>query len=246
MKSLCLLVSLALASSSAPAAPDNPLQIQDEKALAHFTAGMDAWLAKDYATAQRQLEAAYEIEPLPSLLYSLGQLARVQGDCDLAHARFAAFLKTGPTARATEDTGVNLERCEPREPRPQTPAPSLDPTLEPGTSSPAMVADGPSRRSVDHLGLSLTIVGGALTVAGAGVFGAAFAEQARAGDETSVSGFERRLGVARAEYWSGVAIGTVGVGLLVGGIVRLVQVRRKRGTAKNVSLAVRHSASWRY
>jgi hypothetical protein len=257
MKLASTLLAFTLGASSA-APSDNPLDLHDQAALGHFTAGMDAWLAEDYATAQRELEAAYEIEPRPPLLYSLGQLARLRGDCETARVRFEAFLATGPSADAARDTRVNLERCEPQEetvpPPTEAPAERLteEPVAEATGSEPtedptgAPTADEGGRP--DPLGVSLTVVGGALTAAGAGLFGASFAEHRRAEDEFGVSGFERHLGRARTEYWTGVGLATAGVGLLVGGIVRLVLVRRARSRRDSgrAAFGPRHFPGSRY
>ena len=105
MKLVSILLAVALAYGPSPTKPANPLHIEDEVALGHFTAGMDAWLAEDYATAQDELEAAYAIEPVPELLYSLGQLARLQGDC-VGHGRGSRRTsRPGPPPRRRRTLG---------------------------------------------------------------------------------------------------------------------------------------------
>jgi uncharacterized membrane protein len=63
---------------------------------------------------------------------------------------------------------------------------------------------------------------------GFGVFGGAFAQQQRAENEPDVGAFESGVRRARAMYWSGVGLASVGAALAVAGIVRLVIVKRRR------------------
>lgn len=244
MKLVSIVMALALAAPPAASQPENPLDLQSDEALSHFTVGMEAWLAKDYTTAQRELETAYELEPRPPLLYSLGQLARLQGDCDLARERFEAYLETEPSPEAAEDTRVNIERCEPAQP---VPPPVVEAPTEP---PPDELVDRPPppprKQGPDVLGLSLTIGGSVIAVTGAGLLGAAFAERRRADDAFGVDEFEQRVDRAQAEYWAGVALTSVGAALLVGGITRLLLVRRRRARSVAFSPRVRQVASSRY
>jgi hypothetical protein len=216
---LAQLVLVAL-SWSAPAnagVPDVPAEITDPSARQHFAAGMQAWLEEDYPRAQRELEAAHALDPVPVLLYSLGQLSRLQGDCVRARERFLAFLDTNPPEAAVTDTRVNLERCKVAEPEAEP-----EPIAEPVAPQPV------APRRIDALGVALTVSGGVIASVGLGVFGGAFAVRGRANDETSYPAFLRGTRRADAMYWSGVALTTVGTAVLVGGIVRLVMVRKRR------------------
>lgn len=235
MKLLSFLLATALASGPAPAPTerDNPLKIEDPAALRHFTTGSEAWLAKDYPTAQRELEAAFEIEPVPELLYSLGQLARLQGDCAGARARFFAYLETGPAPAAAEDTRINIERCEPEVPELPTVVVPPEPEIRPPVDAPGAPTPQ-ARQRPDALGISLTAIGAGVAIAGAGLFGASFAERGRAGDEPGVNAFERRVERSRAEYFAGVGLMAAGLAVLTGGITRLLIVRhRARRSARS-------------
>lgn len=218
------LVLLAL-SWSAPApdsGPEVPAEITVPAARDHFAAGMGAWLEEDYPRAQRELEAAFALDPAPVLLYSLGQLSRLQGDCARARERFLAFLDTNPPEAAATDTRVNLERCRPAEPIDEPPIEPIDP-VEP---DPNPVPPRPEPKP-DTLGVVLTSVGAVVAGVGVGVFGGAFAVRGRADDAFDVATFERGVRRADAMYWSGVALMSVGTAVLVGGIVRLVLVRKR-------------------
>jgi hypothetical protein len=217
-----LILSLALAAPPAGDAPEIPAEITDASARSHFSAGMTAWLAEDYATAQRELEAAYASQSVPLLLYSLGQLARLQGDCERAREHFLAYLATNPPPRAAEDTRANLARCD------TGPVATVEPPPpEPVTVDDPPTAVEPPRARVDGLGLGLTIGGAVLAATGAALLGTAFARQRSAEDQASVDDFERGVRGAKAQYWSGVALMSVGGAILIGGVVRLAIAGRK-------------------
>jgi hypothetical protein len=225
LASLVVAAALVLAPASTPA--DNPLGFADVEARARFDAGMEAWHADDYPTAERLLEAAYALEPKPALLYSLGQLARLQGDCREATERFEAFLASEPGPKAAAEARVNLERCAaelaaaPPEPEP-APAPAPAPSPTPPPPQPV-----PPPPKPDALGISLTVVGSAVAVVGVGLLAGAFSVQQRAEDERGIDRFERGVQAARTQYWTGVGLATAGTAALVGGVVRLVLVKRR-------------------
>jgi hypothetical protein len=222
---LAVLLSAAIGSAGPPT-KSLPIELQDEQARAHFSTGMDAWGEKDLATAQRELEAAYAIEAEPQLLYALGQLARLRGDCDRARERFTAYLATNPSEKSAKETRVNMERCTPAEPEVSAPPPEPKPPID--TTPPVIDQPPPPKPRPDGLGIGLTTAGSVLAVVGVGLFGGSFVERNRAEDEAAVDDFERRVKRSTAEYWSGVALMSVGGALLVGGIVRLVLVRKRR------------------
>lgn len=219
-----LLLSLAIAAPPDTAAPEVPPEITDVEARAHFTAGMIAWNADDYATAQRELEAAFAEQPVPMLLYALGQLLRLQGDCEQARERFLAFIATNPPEREAVQARLNAERCQPA--KTSTPAPTPPPVVvdvPPPSKPPAQRA---SKRP-DALGLGLTVGGTVIAATGAVLLGSAFARQHRAEQENDVEMFERGVRGATAQYWSGVALLGAGGAVLVGGIVRLAIASRR-------------------
>jgi hypothetical protein len=225
MTRLILLASIWLAHAPAQA-PEIPAEITDTAAREHFAAGMRAWLDEDYPTAERELQAAYDRDAAPVLLYSLGQLARLQGDCTRARRHFLAFLATDPPEAAAADTRVNLERCQgagieaPLEPAPE-PAPPVD------VPAPAP-APQPRAKRPDAAALSLTIAGATIASAGIGVFGGSFAVRERANDATDFGDFDRGVRRSDAMHSAGIALMSVGAAVLVGGVVRWIVVGRRR------------------
>jgi hypothetical protein len=227
MKTIALVLSLVLAARlEEPPPPEVPPEITDANARAHFTAGMKAWLSDDHATAQRELEAAYAIDPAPILLYAIGQLERLQGRCDRAREHFTAFLATDPPAAAAEDARANLERCGGALPTAEPPPP--EPVVDAVPDEPKPLPEPtPARKRVDRLGIALTVVGSAIAAGGFGLFGASFVDQRSARDFTDVAGFDRRVHRARIEHAVGLSLAGVGAAVLIGGIVRLALSRRR-------------------
>lgn len=231
MTKLIAVILSAAIGPAAPAAKPLPIQLEDEQARAHFSTGMDAWGEKDLGTAQRELEAAYAIEPEPQLLYALGQLARLRGDCERARERFTAYLATNPSEKSAKETRVNMERCTPAEPEATAPPPEPKPPVD---ATPPVVDTPPpaAKPKPDGLGIGLTVAGSTVALLGVGLFGGSFVERSHAEDDANVDDFERHVSRSKAEYWSGVALMSVGTALLVGGIVRLVLVRKRRAAQR--------------
>ncbi len=100
---------------------------------------------------------------------------------------------------------------EPPPPKPTLPPPDIAP---------------PKPRKPDALGISLTAIGSVAVVAGLGVFGGSFAEQQRANEQSDLNSFDRHVRTAKVEYATGLAVASVGVALLIGGIVRIAITRR--------------------
>ena len=231
MTLVSLVCAAALVLGSVEPTEDNPLGFDDPAALADFNAAMEAWQVEDYATAERLLESAYEREAKPALLYSMGQLARLQGDCERATEKLEAFVETGPSEKAEAEARVNLERCaaeleaakQEEDEHNDVVEEVVPPPVLPETDDPPDV--GPERP--DALGISLTAIGGALTITGFALFGSAFAVQSRAEDEAAISPFERGVDRARTRYWTGVGLASVGGAVLIGGVVRLIVVNRR-------------------
>ncbi|MBK6921771.1 MAG: hypothetical protein IPH07_30525 [Deltaproteobacteria bacterium] len=226
---LSTLLSLALA---APAAGpiEVPPEITDAAARDHFAAGMAAWLRDDYPTAQAELERAYAQQSVPILLYALGQLSRLQGDCERARERFTAYLQTGPSESAAQDTRVNLERCVSATPEPPPPAvPS--PRVEVTPASATVLDRAPPRGRGAAIGV--LAAGAVVAPIGAVLLATAFARQRAAERESGVDAFERGVRGARAQYWGGVGLLCTGAVAIVGAGVWLAVLQRRRPVSRS-------------
>lgn len=225
----CAVALLGPPTTPPPSDASDPLGFTSPEARAQFEAAMAAWQADDLEVAQRLLESAHALEPKPALLYALGQIARLRGDCATARAHLRAFLDTDPSPTAAAEARVNLERCA------EAPTPDPTPTdapPEPAVPPPVEPPAPPPRPGPDALGIALTAVGAAVAATGVGVGGSAFAVQDRAERERSVLRFEQGVGQARVRYFTGVGLVAAGSAVLVGGVVRLVIARRRRASGR--------------
>jgi tetratricopeptide (TPR) repeat protein len=141
----------------------------------------------DYPRALEEAEQAYRLDPLPQILFNIGQCHRALKHWERAsyfYRRYLAKVPDAPNRRAVEDRLVEVEyrlKTEqlpaPPQPAPQPPpkaAPTLDappaapqPTL-PAAPPPAVTAAPESPKSHSHLlGIGL-VVGGVVAGAIAG------------------------------------------------------------------------------
>lgn len=209
-----------------------PGEFEDPRAQAHFDRAAELWGAGDYEGADAELAAAAAIEPTPALRYAQGQLARELGDCERALEYYQEFLETTePNTRPREEVLMNMARCQatmPVAPEPLAPEPSTEPPpVEPPPDSP------PSR--VDRVAVGLLAAGSVVTAAGLGLGIAAGLDYRSADESARLDDFERYRRRSRIELGVGIAAGSVGVALLVAGIVRWVKHPRGRslGTRAN-------------
>ena len=84
-----LLLACLLSAGSAGASSHRS---RHAEAVKHFRAADVAFLAGRYAEALRELERAYELEPRPELLISMGQAHRRLGHLDEAIERLDRYL----------------------------------------------------------------------------------------------------------------------------------------------------------
>jgi hypothetical protein len=84
------------------------------RARRDFEEGLRRFNAGEYATAIQWFDAAYQLAPLPGLLYNLAQAHRLSGDCARALVLYRRYLATNPvgTNRARAESRVSdMERC---------------------------------------------------------------------------------------------------------------------------------------
>ncbi len=242
LTALPLLASLAVCATSAPALADESGPGKD-----HFDRGMIFYNVQDWPSAIRELRAAYETDPKPEYLYSLGQAQRQSGDCGAAILSFRAFLRqaTGKASAAAEGfihvceaqlkTQQDAQKAAIAAPIAAGGAPGA--TTAP--AAPAAPAPPNSTWYADPLGDTLAVLG----IAGAAV-GTVFFVQA--GSKVSAATSAPQEGAWSANSSSaktdsllgGVGVGVGGV-LLAGAIIRYVVVgSRGREAAASPSVGV--------
>jgi hypothetical protein len=102
---------LALVSSSAIAWSDNKPALNPQ-ASAHNEIALTAFSVKDYATAAREFEAAYDADAEPALLYGWAQSARLGGHCADAIPLYRKYLDANVSPQSLEAARTNIAQCE--------------------------------------------------------------------------------------------------------------------------------------
>lgn len=227
MTATILATLLATALCAAPAGTE-------PSALDEATA---AWEAGDWATAAEAFGRAYEDEPSNAVLWAHAQALRKSEQYEAAIAAYERFVETGPPEQDRKAAQIHIEACR-RALAEATPEPVSDPVSEPETEpepepepqpDPGPQLDTPRRRP-DGLGIGLLAGGAAVAGIGVGLVVGAHVIEGRSGTSPTEDGYRDDIG--RAQVLQGVGIGALAVGgaLLVGGVVRLV-VMRRRGDA---------------
>lgn len=212
----------------------------------HVQKAQTCYDAKDFDCAVRELQAAYDIKPVPGLLLNIGHAHLDAGRPQEALTFYALYLrsekKLTPDRRAEVETFREQARQKlrqgPATPPPPTPAPAETPapteTPAPAATPPPAAAPvaaptetppppaSPPKDTVSSArppagGLALIGIGAGLLIVGAGLGGAA---AATAGQVTADAGpFNTELDSrGRTFGTAGIALDVIGGLVLVGGI----------------------------
>lgn len=177
-----------------------------------------------FADALVELEAAYELDPKPPLLFAMGQLHARLGHCQDAVAFYNRFLAThpavGPMTMATEAIAACKVDPTPaivdHELAPPVGVDVAPPPAPPIATAPIVVHYArPWYR--DRVGDALVVGGLVVGVAAAVVYRKALVDRDRADGTRSYDGYASQIDSAHAERTYAIVLGAAGVGLLVGG-----------------------------
>jgi hypothetical protein len=102
---LLTLFAVTCLSSLALAAP------QPKEGKEHFDKGMSAYNVQDWAQAITEFKQAYQLDPQPAYLFTLGQAQRLSGDCDAALFSYRAFARNAPPKQAGAAVDL-IKGCE--------------------------------------------------------------------------------------------------------------------------------------
>lgn len=159
-------------------------------------------------------------------LYAQAHAERFRGNCKDALALYARVMAAEPDGLFGQHAREGIKLCEQKLDDERAPPPA--PKVEPTPPQPLPPPDRVQRRGADPLGAVLLSLGVA-SLAGAASLAALSGTHARrldrAGDEQTIVDERRR---ARAFEGAAIGVSVLGTGLVVGGIVRLVQRRRHR------------------
>jgi len=139
---MVLLGTLAFAGHVCADESDDQQQRQrHSQAKAHFERAKKAFLDGQYQKAATEYLRAYELVPLPALLFNIGQCFRNVNENERAMAAFEAYLKAAPHApnrEAVKRLIANLRARQKQRPTEAAPAPSPEsPQAPPTVAEPA-------------------------------------------------------------------------------------------------------------
>jgi hypothetical protein len=103
------LIALALVVAPMLARADRPLIPEAEL---HRLSAHEHYAAKDYAGAAAEYEAAYKIDPVPTLLYSWAQALRYGGNCDRALVVYHRWIDTGLSTAQNKAAQLGIAACK--------------------------------------------------------------------------------------------------------------------------------------
>jgi tetratricopeptide (TPR) repeat protein len=234
-----LLVAALLVTATAPALAD---QKRDEKAWReakeHFKRGKRLHDSGKYDEAIVEYEAAYQLAPIPDLLFNLGQVYRLKGENAKAVDAYERYLQAAPEGPGASDAREFLAELRARnapDPQPvEQPAvddrpppirPAIEPVREPPIDDPAPLADVDEPRPGGGLRIA-GIVTGSVGVVGIAL-GVKFGLDARAASD-DISGVRdtwtlalderiREGERAQRNMWISYALG--GAALATGGVL---------------------------
>jgi hypothetical protein len=85
----------------------------DGQAEAEVAAGIQAFGAGDYASAEQAFKESYAMDPSPCTLYAAAQSVRLEGDCCNAENLFKSLLRSNPPAPLAHAATEDLHDCNP-------------------------------------------------------------------------------------------------------------------------------------
>jgi hypothetical protein len=203
-----------------------------DEARAHYERGLALYGEKDYASAIRELDAGYALEPRREFLFAEAQAHRLNGDCKSAVPLYKRFLDSEPDDVQVNAAHIALARCA--EQMATAPAPAPLPKAPPiGTSAPVLPPPAMPAPAApwykDPVGGVLLGAGVAALAAGAGFSLAALSARDDANQRAAnYPDFTSRWSTARAR--SQIAAGAFAAGAALTGVAiyRYWRVRRAR------------------
>ncbi|HEY5920744.1 MAG TPA: hypothetical protein VIV11_03695 [Kofleriaceae bacterium] len=208
-----LVIALWLTSIAHAEEPQKP------EAREHLNAGGAAFTAGDYVEASKHFNAAYEIEPLPDLLWSWAQSERMAGRCVTAKGLYRKYAREAQTPSKVKAANDMIALCD----KPVKPVKDARRT---GESEPVQPL-GPWY--TNKLGGALTASGVVGVTVGITFLALAAGSHSESKQETYLDDFDSKLDETTQRRWiGGVSLG-VGIGLLAAGAgIYLVHDRNQR------------------
>ncbi|HEY4176312.1 MAG TPA: hypothetical protein VGM90_05755 [Kofleriaceae bacterium] len=215
-------LSLVLVCALVPAIAEAQTATDDAKVL--LDKAGKAFQAGDFASALTSLQAAYDKDPQPDLLYAIAQTEQKLDKCGAAIGHYEQYLATSPSEGAAKDTREAIAVCKAKLP-PPAPEPVVAPQpLAPPAGASASTSDpGAGRWYRDPLGI--TLIGTGVL---AGAIGAVLYQDARSDLDSAETARDNAtyldtVDTAHTKRNVSVVLMLGGGALITGGIVRLVK-----------------------
>ncbi len=258
-------IVVAAAIVAGPSEPD----VARSEADALADAAEDAYDDDDLERAVELSRQAYALEPRGEFLFMWAQAELADEHCERALPIFREFLTRGSEfepehrSRVMRRANEAIAQCEaeverseevvhplllvddepPDDSPPATAEPSPDATPRPTDDDAAGTPEDRPHR-VDPLGLGLVTAGGVVLLTGGALGSVALYDRANATGASTEGDYARQVRREPVMRWTGIGLMSVGAALVVGGVVRLVQVRRKRGIAARWLVPQRGGLAW--
>lgn len=236
--------TLAVAASPVHAMPT------DAEAKAHLERGNAAFAKGDFDTAVDEYRKGYAKQDDPAFLYTWAQAERKRGRCSAAVKLYKRYMATNPpelSADAARDGIVSCaEALAADDPLPPVDdnTPTDDPAdpppvaTEPEDPPPDTTPEKPRRErkpkawNRDPAAISLMVVGGVAIAGGVGLLAGSWSWVNNA---PNYGAYDERIGKLRGlQIGGGVLLG-VGVGALVGGVARMMVLRKRERSNTSVA-----------
>ncbi len=120
--------------------------VADAQPIDHEARGYELATAGKLAEALEEFEAAYQATRAPQLLFAMGRMHSLLGDCARAKDHFQRFLATQPGPKAAEAAQSGIDTCKPAAATVVAPPPPPAPTVV-APPPPVGAAPPPPRRS---------------------------------------------------------------------------------------------------
>lgn len=218
------LIALALASSSAVAAP------KGAAAKKAFDKGVKAYTAGDYPTAAEAMKKSYELETDPETLFAWAQSERKQEHCEKAIELYNELLVYELPAENKQVIETQVGECKqilaakqpakeeppPKEPEPPPPA-KEDKAEAPPPEQPSTPEGRPWWK--DPVGDGLVVVGVAGLVVGGLKLSSAASADSNKTNATSYADFKKFSDQATSDGKTGVIAAGAGAALVAVGVI---------------------------
>jgi tetratricopeptide (TPR) repeat protein len=239
---LTILVATSLMLASTGAFAD------DAKAAAkqHVASARVLHAQQRFTEAVAALEAAYTLDPKPSLLFALGQLHVQLGRCERAVVFYRRFLATRPKREDAAVAREAMTACKtvspirvttsPRAIAPPLPEPLPAVPRAPETPPQALAlpvrTTRDSHRTARGVGLGLVVAGVGAAAGSLMLYRAAIDDRDRADAAATYEDYERLIDRAGTRYTGSVVAGAIGVAAITAGVI--VFAIRRRDTVHTV------------